>query len=122
MTEEKLVELVRRIENKTAIGVLKWETTASENEFQTTLSSYVIQIQSKFSRDGDHDFTLNIIDGFGNAIESVSDTELARMANEFGLLKSSGESYRLMEKIFVKAKRQALGVDSAIDNILSELE
>jgi hypothetical protein len=30
--------------------------------------------------------------------------------------------YKMMVAIFKKAKRQALGVDKAIDNILSELE
>jgi len=120
MAEEKLVELVQKVERKTAVGGLQWEETAGHEEFQTTLATFVIRIRQEMNSQG-FDYIISVVDSSGTTLESVSDGELSRIARSSETLYSVNP-YELMEKIFKNAKRQVLGVDRAIDSILSELD
>ena len=122
MTENKLVTLVSKIETNTISDSLTWEATADQYEFQTTLANFVVRIGEQFDPDDpDHpDYIIKIIDRDGNTLESATNADLVKMEHEatFG----RRHPYEVMQSIFKKAKRQALGVDKVIDSILSELE
>jgi len=121
MTKNKLVELVSRIEKKTISNSLTWETTADQNEFQTVLASFVVRTREYYSfGETEPDYEIKIIDGSGNILETITNGDL------FNILKDETiegrHPYTVMSSIFKNAKRQALGIDKAIDSILSELE
>jgi hypothetical protein len=122
MTENKLVTLVSKIETNTISNALSWEATAETYEFQTTLANFVVRIGEGFDPDDpEHpDYVLKIIDHNGNTMESITNADLVKMEHDatFG----QRHPYEVMQSIFKKAKRQALGVDKVIDSILSELE
>lgn len=122
MIENKLVELVSRIEKKTISDSLTWEPTADAHEFQTTLGNFVVRIGEQFDpSDVDNpDYVIRIIDNMGNVLESATNGELFKITPEGKI--ENRHPYEVMKSIFRKAKRQALGVDKAIDSILSELE
>jgi hypothetical protein len=82
----------------------------------------VVRIGEQFDpSDVDHpDLIIRIIDNNGNVLESTTNTDLFKITRD-GTIEER-HPYEVMESIFKKAKRQALGVDKAIDSILSELE
>jgi hypothetical protein len=121
MTENKIVTLVSKLETNTISNALIWEATAETQEFQTTLANFVVRICEQFDpEDPVHpDYIIKIIDSEGNVMESTTNVDLAKMEHKtFG----QRHPYEVMQSIFKMAKRQALGVDKAIDSILSELE
>jgi hypothetical protein len=122
MTENKIVTLVGKIETNTNSDLLIWEATADAHEFQTTLANFVVRIGEQFDPEDPErpDYVIKIIDRDGNTLESATNVDLVKMEHEatFG----ERHPYEVMQSIFKKAKRQALGVDKAIDKILSELQ
>ena len=120
MTEEKVIALVHMVDARTGAGHLKWEKTATDFEFQTTLSSFVIRIGRFSTREEPDCFVVSLVDKSGTELESISDRALMQMVSKTGMILQEG-TYTLMERIFTNAKRQALGVDKAIDDILTEL-
>jgi hypothetical protein len=118
MTEKKLFEMLEKLERKTSANELKWEATANETSFQTQLSYYIIKIKQLIDQEKIH--LLEIIDKDGTTLESIDSDELHRRLDLEGDLEA--ESVRqLMETLFIKARRNALGVEKALDNILNEL-
>jgi hypothetical protein len=121
MTDHKLLALVQKVEAKTSSGELRWEATTVENLFQATLSTSILQISETASPFAPApDFMLTILSKDGIHLESISDEALTKLSNEAEL--EAGYAYKIMGSIFREAKRQSLGVDKAINDILSELD
>ena len=122
MTEEKLVEMVSKIDEKTSQTGLGREKTTNENEFQTILGRFVVRIREDYLPEQDgNDYTLTVTDNNGTVLESLTDSELANMLKRVRT-NYIPNAFQVMRSIFKNAKRQAMGVDQAIDDILSELD
>lgn len=123
MTDQKFIELAQIIADRTSLGAMSWEETSSEDMFQATLSKYVIRIKSSPSREvqDDVDYEINILNSDGARIESFTDSELTQILKKSGAT-SETNGYLLMKELFKNAKRSALGVDKALDDILKELK
>ena len=121
MTDEKFIELARLIDDRTTSGAMKWEETGVDSLFQATLSKFVIRIKASQSNFADEiDYEISIMGRNGTMLESFSDMELSRiLKNHPNAVEKNG--YILMDHIFKNAKRTALGIDKAIDDVLKEL-
>jgi len=108
MHNTKILKLIHRLREKTETGSLGWEATASPKKFLTTLSDYSVLI----SEEGD-DYFLTIVDSWDDVIERVSDPELKQ---------EDRKAYETMKSLYVLARRNAKGVDEAIDDILGSIE
>jgi hypothetical protein len=124
MNDIKLIELAQKISERSGVSPnLYWEKTPSEDEFQATLSKFVIQISRLAGRQSvEPDYYLNILDKDGTVLESLSDAKLTEMLRVAGLIREGYTGYTILESIFTKAKRGALGLEKAIDSIISELD
>ena len=118
MKEEKLVDLVRKIDAKTDSGELSWEKTVSDEEFQANLSNSLLRIRREYTGSTDPDFVLTVLDKNGTELESISDAYLNRFWRRDIV---PDTAFAVMQRIFKAARRKALGVDKAIEGILSEL-
>lgn len=108
MVNTKLLQLAQKIEDKTDHGELNWEETSNDNIFQVSFPKYSV------------------------SIERVPETEqtyehyVLRLFNERNTLmdelKSSQAPEISLEEIFDKARRTALNVDSALDDLMRELD
>ncbi len=107
MTNSKLIDLIRRLLNKSNEGEIDWEATANAKRFLTTLSNYSVLI----SEEGE-DYVLYIVDQFDEIIEQVADPDLREV---------DGDSFKLMKELHQVARRNARGADKAIDDILEML-
>lgn len=106
----KINDLVVRLSEKTISKQVDWEVTASPDKYLTTSSNYSIII-SEEGEQGD-DYFLTITDELDELIDRVGDPELTEV-NE--------NAYHIMQNMFVSARRNARGVDKAIDDILESL-
>src|SRR6266571_4859660 len=112
MTENKIVELLKGIEQKgTSLG---WESTSVNDRYQATLSNYIISVQRTY-QGPEPDFSISILDKDGNELETLSDAEINVMIKSLQI--PNLNAFNLMHNIFTDAKRKALGVDKAIDDI-----
>lgn len=113
MSSMKLVNLARTVKDRTESGRIVWEETGSKDEFDTSFSTYTIRVRkvaiagSVSSRYG-----ILILDDSGDLIEIASNSQLEKIQPGAG---------KELEKLFDAARRQAKGVDVAIDTILKEL-
>jgi len=109
MSDSKIVRLIQGVVRQTDAGKIKWEVTETEETFQASFPNYSIRLSYSESNMG-KDYWLTIINDEGLVIESVSDVQI----------KSELEgSYRIMESLYVNARRVALGVDKALDELLN---
>jgi hypothetical protein len=117
MADEKLANLVMKLQQGTEKGKVLWETTASDSMFQATLSGYIVQIsQNPDPQSEDPDYMVTILNKDGQVIEAALNGELGQTA-----VFANENAYRVMRNIFNRARRAALGGDQAIDAIISQL-
>ena len=113
MSNEKMARLILRLIHQTDVGKLQWEETSTSNAFQTAFSGYtVISREVSVPLQGTPDYYISILNETGQTVETVSDSQLHDdLRDPVGTMRDLHE----------KARRQAMGVDEAIDSILSEL-
>jgi hypothetical protein len=119
MKEEKLYYLVKQIHEQTVKGQLKWEKTTSSGRYQAVLQNFIIHIQEEVEpSDGELFFTISLSTKNGVQLERISPGSLQRAAVAAG---KSGYGM-MLDDTYKYARRQALGVEEAIDKALSELD
>lgn len=114
MAEQKMHVLINTLVEKTNRGELSWDTTDLDDVFQLTFSNNTIRLSlgrspSNLSEEA---YFINIYDSNGKLIDSINDEDLGDLfSNAFIQLRG----------LYQNARRTALGVDKAIDDILDEL-
>ena len=115
MSYPKMVYLVQKLYRRTDDGTAEWEETDIEGVFQAPFPEYTVRL-SMHSPDGhvpgSEDYVLSILNARGLKIEEVSDVDLAE---------DLADSYEVMKHLYRAARRKAMGVDQALDSILSAL-
>ncbi|MCU1051146.1 hypothetical protein [Stenotrophomonas maltophilia] len=116
MISEKTYELASRIAEMTEKGLIQWKETELEDVFQVSFSSNSVRIWSRPSRSHptSFEYVMSIINWSGNVVDEVGDEDpedLDEKQDLYGILKGCHDS----------ARRAALGVDEAIDEIMNEL-
>ncbi|SRR6266404_7848748 len=114
MAYEKYQRLVQKLLERTDKNELQWKETASPETFQVSFSNYSLTLSEQTSGSGPSDFVVTIINSAGDLVDSFSDVLLDEG--------HGATYYRSMGELHQKARRQALGVDQAIDEILDDLE
>ncbi|WP_440058761.1 hypothetical protein [Pseudomonas fragariae (ex Marin et al. 2024)] len=110
MADDKLVKLVKGLDKQTAAGKINWESSDRVGVFQVSYPNYSIRIGVK-DRGGAEDVWISIIDNIGDVVESFTDVTLNEMPNAFGV----------MSNIYVEARRVAMGVNAALDELLNDI-
>ena len=108
MSYQKIILVIQKLIDKTSAGEIGWEETELENVYQAVFPEYSVRIWPR-----GEDFVLGIFNAQGALIEEVSDVALKDELSD---------SYRIMKDLYLSARRAAMGVDQALDEILSSLE
>lgn len=114
---EKLAQLAQRLLARTDNGAIRWDATDHETKFATVMSKGSIVI-GKLSTVAS--YRLEIRNDAGTTLEDVS----VDARSEFDILPMSPAERDLkvvLPKLYDLARRQALGVDEALDSFLDEL-
>jgi len=110
--EEKLLELATKLVSKTDAGTAVWEESGDSETYITSVPQFSVGIASTSAQDSwgnyAHGYTISLIDEEGRTIE-----KLFVAANEGGVSH--------LEELYKRAKRSALGVEQALDEILATL-
>ena len=114
---DKMVKLMTQLQKNTAEGKVSWQKTVDDGIFQVGFPNYTIKL---FVRPNPNDFSgpdyvLQILGVEGEIIEEVSDTDFDSPEP------STREAYTLMKDLYTRARRIGMGVERALDSILSEL-
>jgi hypothetical protein len=107
MADNKLTKILMELVQKTDKGSLAWEPTAEEGVYQVSFPRFTVQL----SPNGP-DIVLSILNSEGTIIEEAADAEFSDHIPA---------PYQTMKKLYANARRQALGVDAALDELLDEL-
>lgn len=108
MAIPKIGRLVEALAKQTNEGKIRWQQTAFDGIYQVSFTN----ISAQISREG-NDIWISLRNSEGLEIEKFSDVE----AGQAGLQ----NSYDLMGRLYETARREALGVDKAIDDLLLQL-
>ena len=107
MSVKKMALLLDRIEYLTSEGKITWEITEKDDVFQTSFSNFSLRIYK-----GTTDYYISLHNSEGTLLESASDLDL---------LPEMADAFMRMQSLYESARGYALGVEQAIDEILSEL-
>jgi hypothetical protein len=107
MASEKMARLLLELVQKTRAGNLNWETTAAEGVYQVWFRRFTVQISQSGT-----DYLLAIRNSEGMLIEEASNPQLSS---------NIPDAFSEMGELLTNARRQALGVDAALDELLNEL-
>lgn len=115
-TEEKILKLVQRLHTKTKDGEIVWEKTGGKDVYQVAFPNYTVKVFCR-PNGGDPtalDYIVSIVDEAGSVIERASDVDISSAFPQVKAL-------LMMRELYTLARRQALGVDSALDSLLADL-
>lgn len=107
MSYRKIANLVDMVAKQTADRQLSWDRTEINNAYQVSFSEYVIRLFNNGKG-----FRFVIYDVFGDVVEEVSDRDLKDFY---------AEPFEMMNDLFGNVRRQAMGVDEALDSIMKDL-
>lgn len=116
MSYEKIARLVRALSKKTADGKIEWKSTVDDGVFQVSFPNYSVQVSTRPTRDEraeGQDVVVSIRNEEGELIEQVADID-------FDNTNLPG-AFRTMTNLYNSARRQALGVEKALDELLGEI-
>jgi hypothetical protein len=116
MADSKLVNLVKLLNRRTVEGNISWERTSDEGVFNAPFKEYSVQISTAPTRGAElegYDIVLRIYDDEGEIVEEIRDVDFT--TEEFL------NPYGTMNEIYLIARRQAMGVDKAVDSLLNQL-
>jgi hypothetical protein len=115
MSYPKMVYLVQRLYRRTDAESVEWEETEIEGVFQAVFPEYCLRLSMQLLDGhvpGSEDYVLSIFNARGLKVEEVSDVDLAE---------DLADSYEVMKHLYRAARRKVMGVDQALDSILSSL-
>lgn len=107
MSYPKIAKLVSALLTQTSNGELNWSQTEISGMFQASFPRYSVRIYPL-----NNDYILQIINELGDIVEEVSDPDLNDVLSN---------SYQTMGNLHDAARRNAMGVESALDDILNSL-
>lgn len=112
MSYQKIANLILAVKEKTEEGAVPW--VAADEGFQASFPKYAIKINQDYDFERDEvDLIFQIINESGDLVESVKDPDLSPFFEN---------PFTIMSDIYGMARRHAMGVDDAIDEILHNLK
>ena len=109
--EKKLIVLMNKIYARTKASVLDWEPTEVPNILAVKLADYTISIERAGETDkAPESFNLSIANSDGLVIQELSD------------YLASKNGFADMKDLFDRARRQAVGINDALDDLIRELD
>ena len=112
MSHEKVGSLVRRLAVATQKQGNLWERTTEDAVFQASFPGYSVRLARAMGYQNEDLIILSIFDEDGALVEQVDDSDLNSVLRN---------SYQVMLDLYEAARRQAMGVEQALDTILEAL-
>ena len=109
--DKKLITVITRLYAKTKADVVDWEPSEDASLFAVKFSDYTISIHHMLARAGyPESFNLSIANSDGAVIQ------------EMDSITAKDNGFADMSDLFYRARRHAVDLDGALDDILGELD
>ena len=117
MNDDKAAILVNTIMRRTEEGRIPWTATSTENAFEASFPKNTLRIvkEEGVDRETGEDYSVvrvDILDITGRTIDSIY---------PYTVRKQVSKPWEATEGLFNRAREQALGINEAVDGLLSEL-
>ena len=106
----ELGQIITGLVLRTEESKLRWSPSAQADRFVTSVDAISILILEEENYRGDTCYRLEILDEFGDVIESL------------GYQDTSDHQDRELERLFVLARRSAHNIDSTLEKLARALE
>lgn len=114
MSANKYARMLQLLVEQTNSGKLDWKETGDESRFLVSFPSYSILISEEEGEDDTMDYFISIVNSEGKTVDRFSDVTLSSQ-------NLVANSFNIMRDLFNEARRRALGVDKALDDIIAHL-
>ena len=116
-TTNKIAKLIKQLHKQTVEGKIAWQKTLDDGVFQAGFPNYTLKLLRRRNESDwtEFDYLIRILDTEGEIIEEVADTELDTAELD------RVDAFNMMKELYAVARRISMGVDKALDSILSEL-
>ena len=125
MTEQKVFELASRLLARTKEGTQHWEGSVSDQAFLTSFPKYSVKVGRVADPDGENWLTVIwIYNEAGDEIEAAREDVLSEKLQDwgaFGTPRGPNVAGGLRE-LYEEARRSALNVEGALDDLLASLQ
>lgn len=111
MADDKKIEIISRLIRQTKEGKLSWQETADPETFQVSFANSAIQLSTYTAESGNEAFVA-VLNASGRVIERIDWSDLA------GASRNPGE---MLMELYETVRRIAVGIDTTLDDVLSEL-
>lgn len=117
MADKKIAMLIQRLREKTDQGRIRWEKRAKDGDFIASFPNYAVllSIRSSPQFQNSDAYFLEILNEDGEIVEKVSDEDFE--GDEF----EEEDAFEVMEELYNSARRNAMGIEKAVDSLLSAL-
>lgn len=112
MIDTRIQKLIMRLLARTKDSELNWHEGVAEGEFQVDFPSYSVTLTYAEDRRGG-EVVMNIIGPNGTYLEGISEHSIR--------LEGPPELADQLSELYATARRQALRVDDAIDELLQQV-
>jgi len=109
-------DFIQKLRVRTDEGKVKWERTADEGVYQSSFASYTVRVLPRPGNLRPADYAMQILDQEGSVVEEILSEDLTNMANL-----SASIAFDLMRDLYGSARRRAMGVDEALDELMKSL-
>ncbi|MBT0624493.1 hypothetical protein KIH32_11295 [Pseudomonas fluorescens] len=114
MSYPKIAKLIETLLAQTESGALPWAQTERSDMFQASFPRYSIRLYPQIARNSlEPDYVLQILNELGDIVEEVTDPDLQDVLET---------PFTTMRNLYDGARRSAMGVESALDEILDFLD
>lgn len=120
---DREVAVMRSVYRRTLNRTLHWTTTETEGVYEVGAGGHILQIHPVLDPDypSQPDFALNIFEKDGRRlIHSISNVSLRTEAD--GDIVEGVTNYEIFRQLYRVAQREALGVDTALADVLRSLD
>ncbi|HYA40870.1 MAG TPA: hypothetical protein VEF34_06180 [Syntrophobacteraceae bacterium] len=102
---------------------IQWDKTVEENQFQTSFTNYSIKIGLYQGGYDDVDnYELSVINSDGIEIAKINPNDVESFTFRYKQGEQPKSSYRIFREIYEKARRTALGIEQALDDLMTSLK
>ena len=119
MADDKLVTLARKLHKQTRAGHVEWEKTNEEGVFEADFAGFAVQLSEAIAEE-EPVYFIRIFDREGVLLEEFSDEDATEILNRTTPTEPS-VMFEVLAETYRGARRVAMGVDKAVDSILSAL-
>jgi hypothetical protein len=115
----KAAKIVDRLYQKTLKGSITWDETSDKNAFQANVGNYIVQVIKEYDGESEDWYSKVLLRSYdGNLIDEILPSHLREIESSE---RPDLRFWQIFDELHESARRYALGVDKAYDELLSIL-